>query len=62
LAWFVERLSIGIREPIFEVRFETVEDECYREAIDLMLAGIDPAHPGVADKDRNEASMFEACR
>jgi hypothetical protein len=42
------------------IRFETVEDECYREAIDLMLAGIDPALPGVADKDRNEASMFEA--
>src|SRR6478735_4183609 len=35
------------------IRFETVEDECYREAIDLMLAGIDPALPGVADKDRN---------
>jgi hypothetical protein len=42
------------------IKFETVEDECYREAIDLMLAGIDPALPGVADKDRNEASMFEA--
>ncbi len=42
------------------IRFETVEDECYREAIDLMLAGIDPALPGVAHKDRNEASMFEA--
>jgi len=25
-----------------------------------MLAGIDPALPGVAHKDRNEASMFEA--
>jgi hypothetical protein len=42
------------------IRFETVEDECYREAIDLMLAGIDPALSGVAHKDRNEASMFEA--
>jgi len=42
------------------IKFETVEDECYREAIDLMLAGIDPALPGVADKDRNEASMLEA--
>ena len=42
------------------IRFETVEDECYREAIDLMLAGIDPALPGIAHKDRNEASMFEA--
>ena len=42
------------------IRFETVEDECYREAIDLMLAGIDPSLLGVADKDRNEASMFAA--
>ena len=42
------------------IRFETVEDECYREAIDLMLAGIDPALAAVAEKDRDEASMFEA--
>jgi hypothetical protein len=42
------------------IKFETVEDECYREAIDLMLAGIDPTLPGLADKDRNEAPMFEA--
>jgi hypothetical protein len=41
------------------IKFETVEDEYYREAIDLILAGIDPALTGVAKKDSNEASMFE---
>jgi hypothetical protein len=41
------------------IKFETVEDEYYREAIDLILAGIDPALTGVAKKDPNEASMFE---
>jgi len=42
------------------IKFDTVGDELYREAIDLMLAGIDPALTGVAEKDRSEASMFEA--
>ena len=42
------------------ITFETVEDEVYREAIDLILAGIDPALTGVAGKDRSEASMFQA--
>jgi hypothetical protein len=42
------------------IPFETVEDEVYREAIDLILAGIDPALTGVAGKDRSEASMFQA--
>ena len=43
------------------IKFESVWDEFYREAIDLMLAGIDPSHPAtVAEKDRNEVSMFEA--
>jgi len=41
------------------IKFETVEDEYYREAIDLILAGIDPALTAVAKKDPNEASMFE---
>jgi hypothetical protein len=41
------------------IKFETVEDHYYREAIDLILAGIDPALSGVAEKDRSEASMFE---
>lgn len=42
------------------INFERVEDEFYHEAIDLMLAGIDPARAAVAEKDRNETSMFEA--
>ena len=41
------------------IKFETVEDQYYREAIDLILAGIDPALSGVAEKDRSETSMFE---
>jgi len=41
------------------IKFETVEDEYYREATDQILAGIDPALSGVAEKDRSEASMFE---
>jgi hypothetical protein len=41
------------------IRFETVEDEIYREAIDLILAGIDPALAGAAEKGGSEASMFE---
>ncbi len=43
-----------------KLKFESVWDEFYREAIDLMLAGIDPAHNAVTEKDRNETSMFEA--
>jgi hypothetical protein len=42
------------------IEFETVGDEFYREAIDLMLAGIDPAFNAVAEEDRNEGTMFEA--
>jgi hypothetical protein len=42
------------------INFERVEDEFYHEAIDLMLAGIDPARAAIAEKDRNEASMFAA--
>jgi hypothetical protein len=41
------------------IRFETVEDHFYREAIGMMLAGIDPALTGVADKERTEASVLE---
>jgi hypothetical protein len=41
------------------IRFEGVGDELYREAIDLMLAGIDPASTTIAEKDRNEVAMFE---
>lgn len=42
------------------IKFETVGDEFYREAIDLMLAGIDPALTGVIEKHRTEDPKFEA--
>src|SRR6516162_10674092 len=41
------------------IRFETVEDHFYREGIDLILAGIDPALTGTVEEGRSEASMFE---
>jgi hypothetical protein len=42
------------------IKFDTVGDELYREAIDLIVAGIDPTLVGVAEKDRSENSRFEA--
>jgi len=42
-----------------KIKFETVEDELYREAIDLLFAGMDPALSSVAGKDRSEAALFE---
>src|SRR5258708_18371598 len=42
------------------IKFETVEDELYREAIDLILDDVDPTRSGAARRDRSEASMFEA--
>src|SRR6516162_4260409 len=41
------------------IKFETVEEEPYREAIDLILAGIDPALTGAVEKGRTEASTLE---
>ena len=41
------------------IRYESVEEELYREAIDLMLGSIDPVLTGLADQDRIEASIFE---
>lgn len=41
------------------VTFDTVGEEFYREAINLMLTGIDPALAAAADKDLNGASMFD---
>jgi hypothetical protein len=41
------------------MKFDTVEDELYREAIDLILAGIDPALAAAAGKDPGAASMLE---
>jgi hypothetical protein len=40
------------------IKFEGVGDDFYREAVELMLAGIDPTLPTTAEKDGNEASMF----
>jgi hypothetical protein len=42
------------------IKFDTVEEELYRKAIDLILRGIDPALTTVAGKDRNEVSIVEA--
>ncbi len=42
------------------INFERVEDEFYYEAIDLMLAGIDPGRTTVDGKGPNEISIFEA--
>jgi hypothetical protein len=41
------------------IKFETVEDELYRDAIDLILASIDPALAGLTETDRNVAAIFE---
>jgi len=56
------RISFGAVDTSYfvTIKFETVGEEFYREAIDLMLAGIGPVRTAVAEKDRNEASMFEA--
>jgi hypothetical protein len=42
------------------INFETLGEEFYREAIYLILAGIDPMLANAAEKDRKETSMFEA--
>jgi hypothetical protein len=41
------------------ITFDTVGDEFYREAIDLILASIDPVLTGLAENFRIEASLFE---
>ena len=41
------------------IKFEGVGDDFYHEAIDLILAGVDPAPNTFTENDRNEASMFE---
>src|SRR5258708_10310885 len=43
-----------------KIKFETVEDELYREAIDLLFAGMDPTLSTVAGKDRSEPPLFAA--
>jgi hypothetical protein len=42
------------------MKFDTVGEDLYREAIDLVLAGTDPLLANAADKDGKEASIFEA--
>jgi hypothetical protein len=42
------------------IKFDTVGEAFYREAIGLLLAGIDPALANAVDKDRNETLLFEA--
>ena len=41
------------------IKFESVWDEFYREAIDRMLVGIDPARPPVDHQDRKEVAIFK---
>jgi hypothetical protein len=41
------------------IKFEGVGDELYHEAIDLILAGVDPAPSTFTENDRKAASMFE---
>jgi hypothetical protein len=60
LGQLIISFSSGGKAHSVTINFERVEDEFYHEAIDLMLAGIDPARAAVAEKDRNETSMFEA--
>ena len=42
------------------VKFDTVGEELYREAIDLLLAGIDPGLANTAEQGREDDSVFEA--
>jgi hypothetical protein len=42
------------------IKFESVWDEFYREAIDLMLAGIDPVRPAAGGQNRKDAAIFQA--
>jgi hypothetical protein len=60
LGQLIISFSEGGQAHSVTINFERVEDEFYHEAIDLMLAGIDPARAAIAEKDRNETSMFEA--
>jgi hypothetical protein len=60
LGQLIISFSEGGKAHSVTINFERVEDEFYHEAIDLMLAGIDPARAAVPGKDRNETSMFDA--
>ena len=41
------------------IKFDTVGEEFYRDAINLMLTGIDPALVATAEEDLNHAPMFD---
>jgi hypothetical protein len=41
------------------INFERVEDQFYHQAINLMLASMDPARTALAGEDRTESLMFE---
>ena len=60
LGQLIISFSEGGKARSVTINFERVEDEFYHEAIDLMLAGIDPARTAVGEKESNETSMFEA--
>jgi hypothetical protein len=60
LGQLIISFSEGGKAHSVTINFERVEDEFYHQAIDLMLAGIDPARSAVAEKDRHETSMLEA--
>jgi hypothetical protein len=52
--------ATGDTSDFATINFDTVGEDLYREAIDLMLAGIDPVLAHAVEKDREEASMIEA--
>jgi hypothetical protein len=60
LGQLIISFSEGGKAHSTTINFERVEDEFYHEAIDLMLASIDPERTAVAEKDPAETSMFEA--
>jgi hypothetical protein len=63
----IDRVHIdGIRcnfayfsRKIREVKFDTVGEDLYRQAVNLMLGGIDPALAVVAKKDGTGARLYE---
>jgi hypothetical protein len=52
--------ATGGRSDFATINFDTVEEELYCEAVDLIIAGIDPVLAYAAGEDRKEASKFEA--
>ena len=55
------RISFATTDAFHSVtiKFESVWDEFYHEAIDLMLAGIDPARPAADHQNRKEVPIFK---